>query len=136
MYASLQKHQALIKQVFAFACVGVTATVTHYAVALLVIEQLGFISYVGNVFGYCAAVGVSLFGHSIFTFKRRVDGLIAKRFVVVSLSTLAASELILAVLENVFLLDHRVALLGVVLSIPVVTFFLTKFWVYAAPGDT
>lgn len=120
----------LLKQIFAFGCVGVVATVVHYSVALFFIEFVRINIFVANILGYAAAVLVSLFGHSVFTYKKKVNNHIAQRFVIVSLSTLAVSQGVLFLLEFQLELNHQTALAIVVLSIPIVSFFLNKFWVY------
>ncbi len=122
----------LSRQVFAFGCVGGMATCVHYAVALFFIEIVLISAYLANLLGYGFAVFVSLFGHSVFTYKKKVTTLVAQRFIVVSLSTLMASEGILLALNTLMALNHRISLAFVVLTVPVVTFFLNKFWVYSA----
>ncbi len=129
-WASMMINWNLLKQIFAFGCVGVTATAVHYGVALFFVDLVNISVFIANILGYCSAVLISLFGHSIFTYKKKVNNHIARRFVIVSLSTLAVSEGILLILEFQLKLSHEVALAIVVLSIPIVTFFLNKFWVY------
>jgi len=123
----------LLRQVFAFGCVGLMATAIHYTVALFFIEVAAISTYFANILGYCSAVLVSLFGHSILTYKKKVDNLVAQRFILVSITTLIASEVILYTLESFFVLNHRISMAFVVLTVPVVTFFLNKFWVYSTP---
>ncbi len=122
----------LLRQLFAFGCVGVLATVVHYVVALFFTDFFLVSVFLSNILGYCAAVFVSIYGHSIFTYRTKLTSVIAQRFVIVSLSTLAASEVILYCLTTLLTLHHRIALAVVVATIPVFTFVITKFWVYAA----
>ena len=120
----------LVKQVIAFGCVGVVATLIHYGVAVFAVDYFHIGIFIANIMGYASAVLVSLFGHGAFTYKKKVNQHIARRFVIVSLCTLAVSEGVLTVLEFGFSMSHRAALAVVVLTIPVVSFFLNKFWVY------
>ncbi len=122
----------LIRQVLTFGVVGVAATVTHYLVALLFTDLLHLSVFISNILGYCSAVSISIFGHSAFTYRKKVTTTVVRRFVVVSLTTLALSEAILFLLTYYGELHHRIALAVVVGSIPVLTFFLNKFWVYRA----
>lgn len=122
----------LIRQIFTFGIVGVAATVTHYVVALLLTDVAALSVLLANILGYCSAVSISIFGHSAFTYCKKITPTVVRRFVVVSLSALAASEGVLFLLVSVFDVHHRVALAIVVAIIPVVSFFLNKFWVYAA----
>lgn len=121
----------LLRQIASFACVGVMATLVHYCVALILVEVFLVVSYLANVGGYLCAVSVSLFGHSAFTYRKKVNRQIVKRFIVVSLSTLALSEGLLWVLQVGFAMPARYALAIVVACIPVVTFLVNKFWVYS-----
>lgn len=120
-----------IKQVFAFGCVGVLATAVHYCVALFLSESQLTSVYIANICGYLCAVLVSLYGHSIFTYKKKVNVVVAQRFAIVSLSTLACSEVILYILQSALQINHRISLAIIVISIPVVSFFMNKFWVYS-----
>ncbi len=124
----------LLRQLFAFGCVGVLATVVHYVVALFFTDFLLVSVFLSNILGYCAAVFVSIYGHSVFTYRTKLTSVIARRFIVVSLSTLAASEVILYSLTTLLLVHHRIALAIVVSTIPVFTFVINKCWVYAAHG--
>ncbi len=121
-----------IRQVITFGFVGVAATATHYVVALLLTDFTTVGVLLANIFGYCAAVSISIFGHSAFTYRKKITATVVRRFVVVSLSALAASEAVLYILVSCFDVHHRIALAVVVAIIPVVSFFLNKFWVYAA----
>ncbi|WP_086931323.1 GtrA family protein [Agarilytica rhodophyticola] len=120
-----------LKQVFAFGCVGVLATAVHYCVALFLSEAQLTSVYLANICGYLTAVLVSLYGHSIFTYKKKVNIVVAQRFAIVSVSTLLCSEILLFVLQSTLQINHRISLAIIVASVPVVSFFLNKFWVYA-----
>lgn len=122
----------LLRQIITFGVVGVTATLVHYLVALFFTEFAALSVFLSNILGYGFAVSVSLFGHSVFSFRKKITQKVVQRFVIVSLSTLAASEGVLFVLHDVLSVHHRIALAVVVCTIPVITFFLNKFWVYAS----
>ncbi len=124
---ALRKH--LLEAVI-FAGVGVTATVTHYVVALLMVESVALSVYWANIVAYCCAVFVSFFGHSMITFKKALSLKRAITFLVASLSALGLSELLLWVLQSVATLGHRVEFLVVVLFIPAYSYLVNKFWVY------
>ncbi len=125
-------NRELVRQVFTFGVVGVIATATHYLVALLLTDLVEITVLISNILGYCAAVSVSIFGHSTFTYRKAITRTVVRRFIVVSLSTLMASEVILFVLVSQMGVHHRIALAVVVATIPIITFFLNKFWVYTA----
>jgi putative flippase GtrA len=124
----------IIRQLIVFGLVGVVATVTHYLVALFCHESLIINLYVSNLLGYCSAVAVSYFGHGRYTFQVTLNQHIFRRFVVVSISAFLASEGILAALENALQFPHRISLAVVVLTIPFITFLLSKIWVFRHPA--
>ncbi|WP_018274106.1 GtrA family protein [Teredinibacter turnerae] len=132
----LRRHlnRALIIQLAIFGVVGVSATLTHYFVALLSHERALVPLYLANILGYCAAVAISFFGHGKLTFRRELDLGVFLRFVVVSITTLAVSELLLFIMETWLVLSHRISLAVVVCTIPVITFLLSKLWVFRKPA--
>ncbi|WP_246434657.1 GtrA family protein [Teredinibacter haidensis] len=127
-----QLKRELIVQLLVFGVVGVTATLTHYFTALISHEWAGIDLYFANLIGYVSAVMVSYFGHGRFTFKQELDLQVFLRFALVSVSTFFCSELILLALETFLQLSHRVSLGVVVCTIPVITFVLSKMWVFRA----
>lgn len=120
----------LLRQVFYFGVVGITATFVNYIVAVFSYEFIGLNIFASQFFGYCLAVLVSLFGHSKITFNTDITSNVLFRFIIVSLTTLALSEILLLFLEGSFSLSHRISLLIVVFFIPVITFILSKLWVF------
>ncbi|WP_339067424.1 GtrA family protein [Teredinibacter turnerae] len=132
----LRRHlnRALIVQLAIFGVVGVSATLTHYFVALLSHERALLPLYFANILGYCAAVAISFFGHGKLTFRRELDLGVFLRFVVVSITTLGVSELLLFIMETWLVLSHRISLAVVVCTIPVITFLLSKLWVFRKPA--
>lgn len=125
-------NRELLLQLIVFGIVGVTATLTHYFVALFT-HELGEVNlYIANLLGYGTAVAVSFFGHGRFTFKHELDWSVFSRFAILSVSTFCTSELMLAVMEQVLELEHRISLAVVVLTIPLITFVFSKLWVFRA----
>lgn len=120
----------LLRQLFCFGVVGVAATLTHYLIALSAHELAGISVYVANLLGYITAMAVSYFGHGLLTFRVTLTRVTLQRFVVASVSTFLFSEALLWALESGTTLSSRVTLSIVVVSVPVVSFLLNKFWVY------
>jgi putative flippase GtrA len=120
----------ILRQVFYFGAVGLTATITNYIAAILFHEHFGFNLYAAQFAGYCLAVMISLFGHSRLTFNAKLTTSVLTRFIVVSLTTLLLSELLLLLFEILLSLSHRISLFVVVSTIPVITFILSKLWVF------
>ncbi|MBX2857565.1 MAG: GtrA family protein [Cellvibrionaceae bacterium] len=121
----------LLRQLARFALVGIAATLTHYLVSIVCLEQLDWNVYLANLAGYCSAVGLSFVGHAKFTFRAQSSMKVFSKFALVSLAALGLSELLLMMLEAVFDLPHRLAMLLVVATIPVFTFIASRLWVYA-----
>lgn len=119
-----------LRQLLFFGVVGITATITHYIVALLCHEWLGVTLYIANLVGYLSAVSVSYFGHGKLTFRVELNNAVLRRFVIVSITAFLVSEGLLYVMEDVLLWPHRISLAVVVAIIPVTTFILSKLWVY------
>jgi putative flippase GtrA len=120
----------LLRQIFVFGIVGISATVTNYLIAILAYEYLGLNIYASQFVGYIFAVMVSLFGHSKITFDTQLTSRIILKFIGVSLTTLMFSEIILLYLEHSLELSHRLSLLVVVITIPIFTFFISKLYVF------
>jgi putative flippase GtrA len=119
-----------LRQLVIFGLVGVTATVTHYMMALACHEGVGINLHIANLIGYSCAVAVSYFGHGLLTFRVQLNRRVLHRFILVSISTFSASAGILAGLEEGLDIPHRVSLGVVVLTIPIISFLLNKLWVY------
>ncbi|MAN50853.1 MULTISPECIES: GtrA family protein [unclassified Marinimicrobium] len=124
----------LLRQLVCFGIVGVAATLTHYLMALSSHEGLGLNLYAANLLGYVTAMTVSFYGHGWLTFRVALTRATLQRFVVASVSTFLSSEILLWALETGTSLPHRITLSIVVISVPVVSFILNKFWVYR-PGS-
>ena len=123
----------LIRQLVCFGLVGVTATLTHYFIALGSHEGLHIDLYLANLIGYLTAMAVSYLGHGLLTFQVRLTRQTLHRFAIASFSTFLFSEVLLWVLENGTDLPHRITLSAVVLCVPIVSFLLNKLWVYRVP---
>jgi len=124
-----------ILQLFIFGVVGVLATATHYVVALVCTEAMGISVYISNLFGYLVALPPPFFGYGTFTFRVRLSPQIFTRFCIASALTFLFSECLLGILATQYQMGHRLNLLLVVILIPMVTFVINKFWVYAVTQD-
>lgn len=123
-----------MRELVVFGIVGVLATLVHYVSALLFVEGVGLAELTANFLAYCLAVGVSYFGHAIFTFRAPVSKKGFLKFIVVSLTALALSQALLYTLGRLGWFGFRINMLVVVCSIPVFSFVMNKFWVYRAPA--
>lgn len=118
------------REVFFFGVVGILATLTHYFCALVSHEKLLISIYIANLIGYLCAVAVSFIGHSLLTFNVGLKLKFLGPFILVSVSTFFVSECVLWVLQDVMRLDPRISIAIIVITIPVISYILNKFWVY------
>lgn len=119
-----------MREIVVFSLVGILATLTHYFSAIFVIELFGWHVMLANVVAYCIAVGVSFFGHSVFTFKAAMTRHRLVRFVVVSLTALLLTQLLLLGLTKIAWSGYRINMLAVVCVVPIYSYVVSKLWVY------
>jgi putative flippase GtrA len=123
---------SLSRQMAAFAVVGIAATVTHYLVAL---AASGFlpIAY-ANPVGFVVAFFVSYAGHVHFTFQLKGEERRHRhrlpRFAVTAVTGFLIGQAILLTLTRLTDWPNWLALGIAVGSVPVITFVLSKLWVF------
>lgn len=118
------------RELIAFGFVGGMATLTHYVGALVSHEILNLELFLANLVGYLCAVGVSFIGHSKLTFQVDMNNALFRRFCIMSVATFGLSEVLLWGLESGLQLHARIVMLIVVVTIPLISYLLNKFWVY------
>ncbi|MFN3314024.1 MAG: GtrA family protein [Hyphomonas sp.] len=121
-----------VRQLATFGLVGITATAVHYGAALA-LSQLMPLAW-ANPLGFVAAFGVSYLGHLKLTFRvaasesRHATRL--SRFLAVALLGLLAGQTMLLTLSKTGRLEDWQTLLVSVAIIPVVTFIISRVWVF------
>ena len=127
-----QPARGLSRQIIAFASVGVAATIVHYVAALIAAQWLP-ISF-ANPIGFVVAFFVSYLGHVQFTFQLRGEdrrhGNRLPKFAVTAVSGFLLGQTVLLTLTRVTNTPDFVALAVAVASVPVITFALSKLWVF------
>lgn len=123
----------MIAQLSRFAGVGLLATLLHVVVALLASGLLAFSPQAANAVGFAGAVTFSYLGHGKITFGAELAHRFhAPRFFAASGLGLALSSAITYGI-TVWLGASFAAAMGVVaIAVPVSTFILLKFWVFAS----
>ncbi len=124
---------ALLRQIASFGVTGATATLLHVGVAWLLIDRAALDGLVANACGAAAAFIVSYLGNARVTFASE-RGLWngAARYLVVTFASLALSSAILVLTQSSGLPTYIYALI-VVMTVPMATFFLAKFWAFKRP---
>ncbi len=124
----------LIGQAFRFAAVGVLATLSHAAIGLALAEGMGLPALWANFPAFGAAVLVSYFGNLAWTFGLGDEGLARlPRFLVIAVAGLFFNQLIVFAAVDLLGWSYRLALVVVVLVVPLLTFIMSRRWVFAAP---
>ena len=124
-----------LDQLARFAIVGVAATMTHVAVALLATYQFALPPLQANLAGFALAVGVSFQGHLRVTFRvKNPQRYHLYRFLVLSVTTLAISSLITAIGTRNGA-DMRLVMVFVALIVPISSFFVARLWAFAIPAS-
>jgi putative flippase GtrA len=118
-------------RVFKFVATGGAATVTHVTVFVVLVEIFGVSPVVASVPAFLTALCVSYYGNRTFTFQS--TGSHAEelpKYTIVAVSGLLMNISITYVVVDVLRLGYAVALLLVITGVPVVTFWLSKKWVF------
>lgn len=111
-----------------FALVGLLATAVHLSVVRLYFFQIAHPSeYIANILGFSIAFLVSYFGHCHFTFAQKGSFF---KFLAVSLFGFLINNLILVTLLQTAHVKGWVAVTISTLCVPIITFILSKFWVF------
>ncbi len=126
--------QALIR----FAISGGLATLTHVTVFVLLVEWLQLRPLYASVPAFLAAVGVSYGLNFRWTFD--ADGphrIMLPRYLLVAVTGLLLNLLITYMVVDVGHHWYGYALAAIVVLVPLVTFSLSKLWVFKAgePGS-
>ncbi len=114
-----------------FAISGGLATLTHITVFVLLVESLHMRPLYASVPAFLAAVGVSYVMNYRWTFDAQgPHHVMLPRFVLVALAGLGLNMLITWLVVDVGHYWYGYALAAIVMSVPLVTFSLSKFWVF------
>ena len=119
------------REVAAFVVVGVTATITHYAVAMTIFYGLdwGWSALWSNFAAFCVAFMVSYLGNAIWVFpETRLGPRSFVRFLAISLVSLSLNQIIVYTLMDVVGIPYWQALIAVLMIVPPITFVALKYW--------
>lgn len=86
-----------------------------------------------TVAAFAAAFAISYFGHMYFSFRVEPDHRsMLPRFASVAAVSFALGLTVTWLLEGVLHLPHYLSILAVLVVIPAVNYFSTRFWVFSA----
>lgn len=123
----------LFKQLVRFGLVGLSAAATQISIVVALVES-GIVKQplLANIVGFLFAFQVSYFGHRRWTFNETLTQhrVAVPRLLIVSISAFIANESLFFVFMNTFHLPYPLALFCVLAILPIVTFTLSKLWVF------
>lgn len=120
----------LLRQIAAFGVVGISATLAHVGLAWLLIDHAALNGLAANACGAAVGFAVSYLGNARVTFATQrslMNG--AARYLLVTLASLVLSSAILVLTRRAGLPTYAYALI-VVMTVPLATFVLAKFWAF------
>lgn len=128
----LSSYKPLLGLMLRYGLVGVLASVVHASISLVLHEVLGMTPLWSHASGWFGGLFTAYWGHYHFSFKD--DGAHKKRFpkfVITALIGFILHQGGVYLLVNQLQLDYSTqALPGLMISVPMVTFLLSKFWVF------
>ncbi|NIF29507.1 GtrA family protein [Pantoea sp. Tr-811] len=122
------------QQFLCFAVVGVANTTVHAGIVVLLMETLAPPAAIANGAAFVFANLMSYTLNSRFTFRSPMSFFGYRRFLLVSLVSLALTLLITSAVEYAGL-HYVVGLLMVIFIVPVLNFLVMKIWAFAPSRD-
>ncbi len=118
-------------EVFRFIIIGLLATVTHFMLAVSLVELLLLPVLWANWAGFICASAVSYCGHYFWTFSSSAKHHVALlKFAVLGLLGFLLNGVLVSITVDIFLWPYVLGILLAVSLVPVMTFFVSKLWVY------
>lgn len=118
-----------------FAAVGIAATAMHFAVLLGAVELVGLPPALANGLAFLVAGFMTYLGQSLWVFDvTRHDAGQMARFLASAGGGLVANVGLMALLVQGFGVDYRLSFVFILVTVPLGTFFVNKFWVFGRDG--
>lgn len=120
-----------VAQISRFGVVGVISMFCHGVSLVFWIEVIGLSPVVSNSIAFLTAFGVSYLGHYNWTFRSDSDH--AKslpKFFMIAVSGFVLNGIIMDAATNKFGLHYSWGFLMIVVAIPLLTYFVSRFWVF------
>ncbi len=116
------------RQVGSFGIIGILATIVHAAI-FSITANLGLVVDLANVLAFLCALPISYFGNARLTFRVVPDWRMARRFIGMSLLGFALNALNVRLVAGLGL-PWAVSLPGMLVVVPVLSFGISRLWVY------
>lgn len=132
MPKSLLSYRDLFYQLMRFSMTGATAASVHYFVVVIIVEIFKLDPLWVNVIGFGSGFIISFFGHRYWTFadsnRHIMIGL--PMFLVVAGINFGINQSLFYLFLRIFNLQYYFALLIVLCIMALITFLLSKLWVF------
>ena len=128
----LKRYIPLIKQLMRFGVIGVTAATVHFSIVVCLVETHTLTPLYANVIAFLIAFQISYWGHRSWTFAgtTTTHRVAIPRLFAVGTSGLALNQSLFYFFLTFAQLPYPLALLAVLTITPLITFTLSKLWVF------
>ena len=123
-------------QFLRFCVIGVASTVTHFLVAVIMVEFAGLPVLWANAVAFAIAFLVSYSGNHRWTFA--LDGghgRFLPRFVATQLAGFGLNQAIVWLIAIRLGADYRLGLAAALVIVPVVTFLISRLWAFSPAAE-
>jgi putative flippase GtrA len=119
------------QRIFFFLLVGASAAALHWASVVILVQHILWPPLLANIVGWLIAFVLSFSGHYYLTFRDQAAPITRalKRFFAVSAVGFGINEGLFAIALHLQL-RYDIALLGVLISVAILTYFLAKHWAF------
>ena len=123
---------SLLLQIGRFSVVGISAAIVHFCGLVFLVEMDLLPPLYANVIAFFIAFQVSYWGHRMWTFAGTVaqHRTALPKLLVVATTGLAVNQGLFYIFLTVFELQYMVALFIVLAIVPVMTFTVSRRWVF------
>jgi len=120
-----------IYQIIRFSVVGLFVTLSYCFVLILLVDYYKIDFYISNILSICLSSPLAFYLHKFITFRKRnnTNLLEASKFFTQVACVFSISNLFIA-LGSYFNILNWVIVLIIGMVIPVINFFLMRFWVF------
>ncbi len=126
-------NRLLNHQLTKFIIVGSTAAGVHLSILQVVVSVLAVNPLVGNVFAFSIAFIVSYTGQSLWTFNHKQHnhkGALWRFLLTQLLCSFVLNQGMYTLLLTLTPLNYMIASLMVLISVPIVTYTISKYWAF------
>ena len=122
----------LLRQASRFGLVGMLAAAVHFSMVVFFVETSGLQPLVANVFAFLIAFQVSYWGHRYWTFEGTITlhRVALPKLLFVNSLVFMANEVLYFFFLSTFHLPYALALFLVLTILPLVSFTLSKSWIF------